>query len=326
MSSARPLIEDPPDPERLHVVINTAVEQVGRVVRDKEEIVRLSLMALLAQGHILLEDVPGVGKTTLARALAKVIGGQFNRIQLTADLLPVDIVGGPILESDGRTMKFRQGPIFANVVLADELNRATPRAQSGLLEAMAERAVSVDGVTYPLPEPFYVIATQNPFDHYGTYALPQSQMDRFLFRTALGYPGATVERSLLLGDVTEVSTPDTLDELLSGEVLTALWQQVGGVAMASEVAAYLQSVVMATRESQETEIGVSTRGLLLYARAVRARAFLMGRNFVSPEDVYALCIPVCAHRVVLRGHEHASKDDTEAFIANLLDRVPAPAW
>ncbi|MBX2814248.1 MAG: MoxR family ATPase [Myxococcales bacterium] len=310
-----------------HQALEATVYEVGTVVRGKDEVVRLSLIALLAKGHILLEDVPGVGKTTLARALARVIGGEFARIQLTADLLPVDIVGSPVVEADGHNTRFRPGPIFANVVLADELNRATPRAQSGLLEAMAEGAVSVDGISHPLPAPFYVIATQNPFEHHGTYALPQSQMDRFLFRTALGYPDMSIERGLLVGDEPP-PPPESLNPRLTVSQLSRLWSAVDQVTMAPEVAEYIQAMVMATRESPEVDIGVSTRGLLLYARAVRARALVCGRAYVSPEDVYVLAVPVCAHRVVLKGagSESPSRARAEAYIEVLRQRVPGPAW
>lgn len=307
-----------------NLALETAVRRVSEVVRGKAEIARLSLVALMARGHILLEDVPGVGKTTLARALARVIGGEFARIQLTADLLPVDIVGGPVMDPEGQGLRFRPGPIFKNVVLADELNRATPRTQSGLLEAMAERRVSVDGYTHELPEPFFVIATQNPSEHHGTYALPQSQMDRFLFRTAMGYPEPEVERALLVGDEARPVEPESLTPAFDKGLLARLWAAVDEVHLAPEVAEYLQAIVAATRESGDAETGVSTRGLLLFARAARARALVFGRPFVSPEDVHALAVPVCAHRLVLRGHERAGRTETEAFVASLLERISPP--
>lgn len=308
-------------PEAPNLLLETAVRRVGEVVRGKTDVARLSLVALLAKGHLLLEDVPGVGKTTLARALARVVGGSFARIQLTADLLPSDIVGGGVLGSDGG-VSFRPGPLFAHVVLADELNRATPRTQSGLLEAMAERAVSVDGTTHALPSPFFVIATQNPSEHHGTYALPQSQMDRFLFRSALGYPEPDVERSLLVGE--PVPEPESLAAVLAPERLPSLWSAVEAVHLAPEVADYLQAIVNATRDAAEVATGVSTRGLLQYARAARARALVLGRPFVSPEDVYALAVPVCAHRLVLQGQERTAREEVEALVETLRDGVAAP--
>lgn len=330
MSEASPIRANPSgpsqpkDPEALNLILETAVRRVSEVVRGKADVVRLSLVALLARGHLLLEDVPGVGKTTLARALARVVGGELARIQLTADLLPVDIVGGPVLDPATGGLRFRRGPLFANVVLADELNRATPRTQSGLLEAMAERAVSVDGETHRLPDPFFVIATQNPSEHHGTYALPQSQMDRFLFRTALGYPDPEVERALLVGEGDPPPEPEAIERVLDEGVLRTLWAGVDGVLLSGPIADYIQAIVGGTRAHAEIQTGVSTRGLLLFARAARARALLFGRPYVSPEDVHALAVPVCAHRVVLRGPERASRAEAEAVVRALVQRVPAP--
>lgn len=304
--------------------LERAADEVGLVVRGKSEVIRLALVSVLARGHLLLEDVPGVGKTSLARALARVLGGEFARIQLTADLLPVDIVGGRVIDPETQGLKFAAGPIFANVVLADELNRATPRTQSGLLEAMAEGAVSVDGVSHPLPSPFFVIATQNPSEHHGTYALPQSQMDRFLFRSGLGYPSSEVERGLLVGQPADHREAESLEPMFEAGALARMWGAVDGVHLAPEVADYLQAVVAQTRDASELEAGVSTRGLLQYAAAVRARALLEGRRFVSPEDVYALAVPVCAHRLVPRGGEPLTRPAAEALVAELRDRVPSP--
>ena len=301
--------------------LRRAVEKVSTVVRGKENVIELCLIGILSRGHILLEDVPGLGKTSLARSLAKVVGGDFSRLQLTADLLPVDIIGGQVLDSTKGVLSFRRGPIFANVVLADELNRATPRTQSGLLEAMAERAVSIDGTTYRLPSTFFVIATQNPVDHHGTYPLPQSQMDRFLLRTALGYPDTSIEVELLTG---ERQTEDALGEVLNPGALTEYWQLIDNVVFSPEVAKYLHAIVLATRNHVELQTGVSTRGLLQFGQAVRARALLKGRNFVSPDDVYALAVPVCAHRVVVRGTDRPAREDAEAIMTQLLERTQTP--
>ena len=304
------------------LLFETAVRRIGEVVRDKEDVVRLAMITLLARGHLLLEDVPGVGKTTLARALAQILGGTFSRIQLTADLLPSDIVGGQIL--DQGKLSFRPGPIFRNVVLADELNRATPRTQSGLLEAMAERSISVDGVTHALPDPFFVVATQNPVEHHGVYVLPQSQMDRFLIRSALGYPSDSVERELLMGDQTEPGDPEALAPVFAPESLKLSAARLDGVALSEDVADYLQRIVKATRSSSALKTGVSTRGALLFARASRARALLEGRGFVTPDDVHALAVPVCAHRVVLAGVPRPSRLEAESVFQEILSTVPVP--
>lgn len=304
------------------LALESAVRRIGSIVRGKDEVIRLTLIGFLARGHVLLEDVPGVGKTTLARALAKVIGGTMNRIQLTADLLPADIVGGNIPDRASGQLVFRKGPIFANVVLADELNRATPRAQSGLLEAMAERSISVDGITHTLPDPFFVIATQNPIEHHGVYMLPQSQMDRFILRSDLGYPDDEVERALLTGD--KQATVDELETVFSEDNLRALFDAVDAVVLSEPIAAYIQQIAKATREAKTLRNGVSTRGVIQFARAAKARALIEGRRFVTPDDVHRLVIPVCAHRVVLRGVERPSREESEAIVRELADRVAVP--
>jgi len=311
-------------PEVRPLVLEAVVRRISQVVRDKDDVIRLMLIGVLARGHLLLEDVPGVGKTTLARALARALGGSFSRVQLTSDLLPADILGGHVLDKKSGELVLRRGPIFANIVLADELNRATPRTQSGLLEAMAERSVSIEGVTHALPEPFLVIATQNPSEHHGVYPLPESQLDRFLVRTSVGYPGEDVERSLLVGRSGPTNDVDSIEPALTPEHVSKLCTSVDEVALGDEGAAYLQAIVRATRESRALEIGVSTRGLLSYARAVRARALISGRTFVTPDDVHALAVPVCAHRVVLKGSRRADRVEAEAVIRELVTRVPVP--
>jgi MoxR-like ATPase len=307
------------------LALEAAIRRISLVVRGKEEVVRLAMIGFLARGHVLIEDVPGVGKTTLARALARVVGGTFSRIQLTADLLPADLLGGNVVDKQKGELAFRPGPIFANVVLADELNRATPRTQSGLLEAMAERSVSIDGTTHSLPDPFMVVATQNPAEHHGVYPLPESQLDRFLLRTSIGYPGDDVERALLLGAAT---SPDgevqQIEPALSRDMIAHLMGAVDQIALDESVAAYLHGIVRATRESKDLETGVSTRGAILFARAARARALVFGRAYVTPDDVRSLATAVSAHRVVVKGARRASRVEAEAILERLVSKVPVP--
>lgn len=313
-----------PEPSEVRTLaIEATVRRVGEVLRGKEEVVRLALVGFLARGHLLLEDVPGVGKTTLARALARSVGGTFHRIQLTSDLLPADILGGQVVDRVSGELRFRRGPIFANVVLADELNRATPRTQSGLLEAMAERSISIDGVTHALPEPFLVIATQNPTEHHGVYPLPESQLDRFLLRTSIGYPEEEVERALLIGSGSSTEV-EALRPTLTPESLIQLQAAVDEIKLSEDVAIYLQAIVRQTREAKELETGVSTRGLLAYAKAVRARAVTYGRSFATPDDVRALAVPVLAHRVVRRGARVVGRLEADALIEELCDQVSVP--
>ncbi len=306
------------------LALESAVRKVGEVVRGKEEVVRLTMVGFLARGHVLLEDVPGVGKTTLARAVAKVIGGRFSRVQLTADLLPADIIGGPVMDREKQELVFRPGPVFANVVLADELNRATPRTQSGLLEAMAERSVSSDGRSHPLPDPFLVIATQNPTEHHGVYVLPQSQMDRFLVRTHVGYPDDDIETALLQGGAQSAQTAESIKPVLTAQMMPSLFESVDRILLSADVAQYIHRIVKATREAPHLSTGVSTRGALQFARAARARALIEGRTFVTPDDVYALAVPVCAHRVMHRGHERPTRQESEAIMRELLSGVASP--
>src|SRR5438477_2648231 len=300
---------------------------ISRALKGKQEIVELALASLAASGHLLLEDVPGVGKTTLAQALARSLDLSFARVQFTSDLLPGDITGVSIYDQNRSSFVFKPGPLFANLVLADEINRTTPRTQSCLLEAMAEGQVSVDGVARPLPGPFMVLATQNPHEHAGTYPLPESQLDRFLLRLSVGYPAAEIERELLLGG----GTHDELRELqpvASAVEVRRLQAAVEQVRVASEIADYVLALVAATRTSALLSLGVSPRGALSLLRVAQARALLRGRSYVEPDDVKELCVPCLAHRVVLAGRMAAAgeieREAAERVIRDLAEQVPAP--
>ena len=299
---------------------------VARVIRGKPEAIRLAVSTLLARGHLLIEDVPGVGKTTLARALARSLGGSFRRIQFTSDLLPSDILGVSVFVEESARFEFQPGPIFANVVLADEINRTTPRTQSSLLEAMSEGHVSIDGRTHVLERPFLVIATQNPQEHFGTYPLPESQMDRFLLRIRLGYPGREDERRLLMerggGDAV-----DSLRAVTDGDAVRLVQGLVDSVRVEERLAEYALQVVAETRRSPLLSLGVSTRGAIAWYRAAQAYALVCGRDYVLPDDLKNLVVPALAHRVVLAAQQDSlgrARDEAERILAEVLERVPVP--
>lgn len=294
------------------------------VVLGKLDVVRKCLIALLAGEHILLEDVPGVGKTLVGKALAKSLAGTFCRLQFTPDLLPSDIVGSSLFNSRNGEFEYKSGPIFANVVLADEINRAPPRTQSALLEAMSDRQVSVDGTTHNLPNPFMVIATQNPFEFEGTYTLPESQLDRFLLRVSMGYPDRDAERKVLL--IHRDGEPvDELEPAISCEQVLALQKNARAVRVDDSINGYLLDIVQATRDCEELHVGVSTRGALSLYRAAQATALIDGRDFVVPDDVKQLAVPVLAHRVVTKGFVQAgSRETAEQLVAQILDEVVVP--
>jgi len=302
---------------------------VARALRGKPEVVRQAVESLVAGGHLLLEDVPGVGKTTLAQALAHSINACCHRIQFTSDLLPSDVLGAALPEMlEGRPtggLVFHPGPIFANVVLADEINRASPKTQSALLEAMSEGSVTVDGETHLLPDPFFVVATQNPTDHYGTNPLPESQLDRFQMRLSIGYPDLQNEAAVLRDDPGRRELP-TLEAVISPAELRRLRNGVDHVKLDDRVIAYLLAIVTESREHEALIVGASTRAALSLRRAAQARALLDARDFVIPEDVQELTLPVLAHRVHINGHTSADLAGEEAawILREILDRIPVP--
>lgn len=301
-------------------------EHLQTVVVGKPEVIRLCLTALLAGEHILLEDVPGVGKTLVAKALARSLHGEFSRIQFTPDLLPSDIVGNTIYNSRSGEFTFTQGPVFSNVVLADEINRAPPRTQSALLEAMSDGQVSVDGETHELPDPFIVIATQNPYEFEGTYVLPESQLDRFLIRLSIGYPAREDERIVLFSH-RQGEPVDNLMPSVTVEEVVDLQERVRAVEVEDSISDYILDIVDATRQNEELRLGISTRGALAYYRACQSWALLAGRGYVIPDDVKELAVPVLAHRVLPHGFAEGDSRRTlsEGIIQLVLERTVAPS-
>jgi MoxR-like ATPase len=310
-------------------VVAQLQRSIARAIYGKEEAIQLSLITLLARGHLLIEDVPGVGKTTLAQALAKSFHCTFQRIQFTSDLLPSDVLGVSVYNPETREFEFRSGPIFANVVLADEINRTTPRTQSALLEAMNEAQVSIDGKTMSLPQPFLVIATQNPVEHHGTYPLPESQLDRFLMRIKMGYPSPETEREIMRKRVgVRGENPlDALEPVADVSEVLAMQDEVAHIKVDSSLHDYALEIVNRTRNSDLLALGVSPRGTLMLQRAAQARAFLDGRDYCLPDDFKKLAVPVFSHRVVASSR-HASlqkkSETTESVLRDIVESVPVP--
>jgi MoxR-like ATPase len=296
--------------------IADVLTQLNRVILGKETQIRLCLACLLARGHLLIEDIPGVGKTTLAHALAKTLGLSFQRVQFTSDLLPADVLGVSIYDRETGQFRFQRGPIFAQLVLADEINRASPKAQSALLEAMEEHQVTLDGQSMPLPEPFFVIATQNPQDQIGTFPLPESQLDRFLMRVQLGYPAAAAERELLRG-IDRRDLVNSLAPVVSVATLTVLQQRLADVHVAPALLDYVQALVAHTRNAASHTVGLSPRAAIGLLRAARAWALIAGRDAVVPEHVQQVFAAVVEHRIRLR-------DGTASASMRLLEAVPVP--
>jgi MoxR-like ATPase len=306
-------------------VIERLRASVGRALVGKPEVIRLAVVGLLARGHLLIEDVPGVGKTTLAAALARSIGAGFQRIQFTSDMLPSDILGVSVYQPERGEFVFKPGPLFTNFVLADEINRTTPKTQSSLLEAMNEAQVSLDHATYPLPRPFMVLATQNPKEHAGTHPLPESQLDRFLLRIRIGYPAAADEKSILRG--TGGSGLEAIAPVAGIEDVLALQEMAERVRAEESVLDYVMAIVGATRASSHLALGVSPRGSLALLRAAQAHALVEGRDYLVPDDVKTLAVPALAHRVMLRGATEPGPGraaSAESVIRAILQDTPVP--
>ena len=323
MREATTLPDTPPELGAL----DRLVDEVEEVFHGKRDVVRLAVSALLARGHVLFEDIPGVGKTTLAHALARALGLDFRRVQFTSDLLPTDVLGVSVYDPGTTTFDTRPGPIFTNVLLADEINRAPPRTQSGLLQAMQEGRVTIDEETLDLPRPFMVMATQNPLEHHGTYPLPESQLDRFLMRLTIGYPGPEAERRILLESAEVGDLLDRIDPVLAPDDVLDLQERVEEVRVDDSLVDYLMEIVRKTRSDSRLQVGVSPRGAVALFRAARAHALVDGRDFLAPDDVHRLAVPCLAHRLLPTGVTAATADAHEraaGILAELRDEVPVP--
>ena len=313
-----------------NVTLDPKIQQlqdaVETVVRGKPEAVKLALICLLAEGHLLIEDVPGVGKTTLAQSIARAFDCTFRRIQFTSDLLPSDILGVSIFDQSKQEFDFRRGPVFAHIVLADEINRTTPKTQSALLEAMSEGKVSVDNHTHPLPRPFMVVATQNPVEHHGTYPLPESQLDRFLLRIKMGYPENEAEKEILRRE-RRSSGIELIQPVMQAEDILEAQMRTARILLDESLLDYIMAIVEATRRSEFLLIGVSPRGSLALRRAAQARAYFEGRDYCIPDDIKQLVLPVLAHRVVVSSKytsPYRQSEEAEAILAEILRSIEIP--
>ena len=305
----------------------TTLEKTLRsIIRGQDQVVRLSLVSLFARGHLLIEGVPGVGKTTLAQTIARALDVDFQRVQFTADMLPSDVLGISMYSTVDQKFEFKRGPVFTNVLLADEINRSTPKTQSALLEAMNENQVTVDRDSYPLPQPFLVIATQNPVEHHGTYPLPESQMDRFLMRLHMGYPEFESERQILRSEA-GAARLDEVNAILNAEEVVAIQEEVERVRVDDSLIEYALKIVNKTRESDHLSLGVSPRGSLMLYRAAQALAYVDGRDFTVPEDFKLLAVPVFSHRVVVSGRYSSTlkkSQQAEQILREIAESVPVP--
>lgn len=317
--------QDRSTPDDIVHLVRLVEDNIAGVVLGKPDVIRMCLVAMLSSEHILLEDVPGVGKTLVGKALAKSVNGEFTRLQFTPDLLPSDIVGSTVFNTKSSEFVYNHGPIFANIVLADEINRAPPRTQSALLEAMSDNQVTVDGRTYELPRPFMVIATQNPFEYEGTYTLPESQLDRFLLRISMGYPSRTEERRVLSSH-RQGEPVHHLAPVVSTDQVVYLQEAVRKVSVEDSIYDYLLDIVEATRQCEDLHVGVSTRGALSLYRASQALALTSGRTYVVPDDIKHLAVPALSHRVIAKGYMHGSqRQAVEAVIRRLVEGVAVPS-
>jgi len=319
-------VETAAPPHELATKIKALQASVERVIKGKSEVVEMATVALLAHGHLLIEDVPGVGKTTLAHALARSFDCTFQRIQFTSDLLPSDLTGSTIFNQLDHQFEFRKGPLFANVVLADEINRTTPKTQSALLEAMSEGKVTIENKTYELPRPFVVIATQNPIEHHGTYPLPESQLDRFLMRLQMGYPSQADEKEIIRSHI-NYEAADQLTPVISAQEVQEAQKLIEKVKVEDSLLDYLMTLVEATRKSEFLTLGVSPRGAMALYQAAQARAFSRERYYCIPDDFKRLAVPVFSHRVIVSAKYSSplqSREESDAIIQGLIDEVEIP--
>lgn len=303
--------------------ISSLQKNLEKIIKGKPDVIKQAITALIARGHLLIEDVPGIGKTTLAHGLAMSINCSFQRIQFTSDLLPSDIIGVTIYNQERHVFEFKPGPVFANIILADEINRTTPKTQSSLLEAMSDRQVSVDKITHPLPEPFMVIATQNPMEYEGTYPLPESQMDRFMMRIRIGYPDAKAEKEILLS-TSSLSQSQRLAPALSTDEVIYLQTLVAQIKVDDDLVNYILSIADATRKSLKLRLGVSPRGVMMLYRAAQAFALVEGRTYCIPDDIKKLSISVFSHRVLALQGMEGETENAEDIIQEIVDGIEVP--